>query len=102
MKKFIIERDLPGTGKLTAHELKAFAAKSCYVADDLGVPYHWVHTFVTDKKIYCIHIATDRETVMRHAQEVGIPVDHIEEIKTIIDPTTSAIRIERPPRSVFE
>jgi hypothetical protein len=90
MKKFIIERDLPGAGKLTAKELKAIAEKSCSVVNNLEEPYHWIQTFVTDNKLYCVHIAPDKETVMEHARQGGFPVDHIAEVKSIMDPTTSA------------
>lgn len=89
MKKFLIERDLPGAGKLTADELKAIAQKSCGVINDLDEPYHWVQTFVTDNKLYCIHIAPDKETVFEHAQQGGFPANQVVEVRGIIDPTTS-------------
>ena len=102
MKKFIIERALPGVGKLKASELKAFAVKTSSVADNLDAPYHWIQTFVTDNKLYCIHIAPDRETVIEHAKQGGFPVDYIAEIRSIIDPTTSVIPVEKQPRRVIE
>jgi len=90
MKKFIIERELPGAGKLTPSELKAIATKSCEVVDSLEAQYHWIQTFVTDNKLYCVHIAPDRETVLEHARQGGFPVDKISEVRSIMDPTTSA------------
>lgn len=102
MKKFIIERALPGVGKLKASELKAFAVKTSSVADNLDAPYHWIQTFVTDNKLYCIHIAPDSETVIEHAKQGGFPVDYIAEIRSIIDPTTSVIPVEKQPRHVIE
>ena len=90
MKKFIIERELPGAGKLTPAELKAIAAKSCEVVDNLAAPYHWIQTFVTDNKLYCVHIAPDRETVEEHARQGGFPANSISEVRSIMDPTTSA------------
>jgi hypothetical protein len=89
MKKFIIERELPGAGKLTAEELKSIARKSCEVISELQKPYHWIETFVTDNKLYCIHIAPDEETVLEHSRQGGFPADRIMEVKTIMDPTTS-------------
>jgi hypothetical protein len=92
MKKFIIERELPGAAKLTAAELKAIALKSCSVIDDLQGQYHWIETFVTGNKLYCVHIAPDRETVLEHARQGGFPANTIAEVSCIIDPTTSADR----------
>lgn len=89
MKKFIIERELPGAGKLTQEELKAIAEKSCAVVSDLKKPYHWVETFVTDNKLYCVHIAEDAETIMQHAKRGGFPANKISEVKSMMDPTTS-------------
>lgn len=89
MKKFVIERELPGAGNLSAEELKAIAQTSCNVVNNLEVPYHWVQSFVTDDKMYCVHIAPDAETVRLHAEQGGFPVNKISEVKTIIDPTTS-------------
>jgi len=90
MKKFIIERDLPGAGKLTSAELKSIAIKSCEVVDGLDAPYHWIQTFVTDNKLFCVHIAPDRETVVEHAIQGGFPANSIVEVRSIIDPATSA------------
>lgn len=102
MKKFIVERPLPGTGKLRPAELKAFAAKSQSVINSMAVHHHWIQTFVTDNKLYCIHIAPDSETVMEHSRQAGFPIDKIIEVVNIIDPTTSVMPIEKGPRSVFE
>lgn len=90
MKKFVIERELPGAGNLSAEELKAIAQTSCNVVNNLEAPYHWVQSFVTDDKMYCVHIAPDAETVRLHAEQGGFPANKISEVKTIIDPTTSA------------
>jgi len=89
MKKFIVERVLPGAGKLTADELKAIAQKSCEVLNSMDEPYHWIQTFVTDNKLYCVHIAPDQETVREHARRGGFPIDNIAEVSSIMDPTTS-------------
>lgn len=89
MKKFIIEREVPGAGKLSAAELKSIAQKSCSVVDNLDKSYHWIQTFVTDNKLYCVHIAPDKETVLEHAKQGGFPANSISEVKSIMDPATS-------------
>ena len=89
MKKFIVERILPGAGKLTPAELKAIAQKSCEVLNSMDEPYHWVQTFVTDNKLYCVHIAPDKEAVLEHARRGGFPVDNIAEVSSVMDATTS-------------
>ena len=89
MKKFVIERDLPGAGQLSAEALQTISQTSCAVVGELGEPYHWVQSFVTDDKIYCIHIAESEEVVREHARRGGFPIDSIAEVKAIIDPTTS-------------
>lgn len=89
MPKFVIERDLPGAGKLTAHELQAISQKSCGVLRNLGPQIQWVQSYVTADKIYCIYIAPDEETIREHARQGGFPANHIQEIKTVIDPTTA-------------
>ena len=89
MKKFVIERDLPGAGSLSAEALQAIAHTSCGVVSEMGKPYHWVQSFVTDDKIYCIHIAESERVVREHALRGGFPVDNVAEVKAIIDPATS-------------
>jgi hypothetical protein len=94
MKKFIIERELPGAGKLTSAELKAIALKSCEGIENLKAQYHWISTFVTDNKMYCVHIAPDADTVLQHSLDCGFPANSIAEVKNIIDPTTSTIELQ--------
>ncbi len=90
MKKFVIEREIPGLGKMTAEELQAIAQSSCEVVNGLNKPYHWVQSFVTADKMYCIHIAPDAATVLEHARRGGFPADRVEEVSGTIDPTTSS------------
>ena len=89
MPKFVIERDLPGAGKLTAHELQAISQRSCSVLRNLGPRIQWVHSYVTSDKIYCIYIAPDEQTIREHARQGGFPANRILEIKAVIDPTTA-------------
>ena len=89
MKKFIIERDIPGAGQLSASELRAIAEKSCSVIDEMNLQYHWIQTYVTANKLYCIHIAPDEDAVRQHAQQGGFPITTIFEVKNMIDPTSA-------------
>ena len=89
MPKYIIEREIPGAGKLSAAELKGIAQKSCAVLDKLGPRIQWVESYVTGDKIYCVYVAPNEHLVREHAQQGGFPANRISEIKKIIDPTTS-------------
>ncbi|GGM97075.1 hypothetical protein GCM10010967_33630 [Dyadobacter beijingensis] len=91
MKKFIIEREIEGLGNLSGEELRNISQASCAVVSGLDAPYHWIQSFVTNNKLYCIHIAESEEVVREHARRGGFPVHSIAEVKTIIDPTTSAV-----------
>lgn len=89
MPKFVIERELPGAGKLGSEQLKAISQKSCGVLRELGPNIQWVESFVTDDKVYCIYIAQDEASVRKHAEMGGFPANRVSEVRTIIDPTTS-------------
>ncbi len=89
MKKFVIERILPGAGNLSPAELQEIARTSCSVVSQLGKPYHWIQSFVTEDKIYCIHIAESEELIREHARLGGFPVNSVSEVKAVIDPMTS-------------
>jgi hypothetical protein len=88
MKKFVIERDLPGAGNLTPEELQAISQTSCEVVNQLDKPYHWIQSFVTNDKIYCIHIAESEEIIWEHSRKGNFPINMVSEVKAIIDPTT--------------
>ena len=88
MKKFVIERILPGAGNLSPEELQAISKTSCEAVNQLSKPYHWIQSFVTDDKIYCIHIAESEEVVREHARLGKIPINTVAEVKAVIDPTT--------------
>ena len=89
MKKFVVERILPGAGNLTAQELQAISEASCQAIDQLGKSYHWIQSFITDDKIYCIHIAESEAVIREHARLGHFPVHTVAEVKTVIDPLTS-------------
>ena len=88
MKKFVVERLLPGAGSLSPWELQEIAQASCEAIGELGKPYHWIQSFVTEDKIYCIHIAESEEAVRQHARLGKFPVNTISEVKAVIDPLT--------------
>ena len=89
MPKFVIEREIPGAGKLSADELHAISQKSCGVLNQMGPKIQWVESYVTDNKIYCIYIAPDEKTVREHASLGGFPANSVSQVRTTIDPTTS-------------
>ncbi|UOA09685.1 DUF4242 domain-containing protein [Methylobacter sp. S3L5C] len=89
MPKYIIERDIPGAGALTAEELQGISQTSCGVLKEMGPKIQWVESYVTDDKVYCVYIAPDQATIKAHAEQGGFPANRISEIKTMIDPTTA-------------
>ncbi len=89
MPKFVIECELPGAGKLSPGELQAVSQRSCGVLRNLGPSIQWVHSYVTDDKIYCIYVAPNEQMIREHAQQGGFPANRISQIRTIIDPTTA-------------
>lgn len=89
MPRYVIERNLPGAGKLAAQELKAVSQKSCGVLRELGPEINWVESFVTDDRIYCVYVAPSEELVREHARRGGFPADRISEVRSVIGPTTA-------------
>ena len=89
MPKFVIEREIPGAGKLTPEQLQAVSQKSCGVLKSMGPQIQWLQSYVTDDKIYCIYIAPDEDTIRQHAQQGGFPANSIARVRSVFDPTTS-------------
>lgn len=89
MPKYVIERELPGAGKLTPDQLQAISQKSCSVINHLGPQIQWIESYVTDDKIYCIYRAPSEELIRQHAKEGGFPANRISQIRTVIDPSTA-------------
>ena len=89
MPKFVIEREIQGVGDLSAEQLKAISQKSCGVLRELGPQIQWLHSYVTDNKIYCVYISPNEEMVREHASQGGFPANKISEVKSMIDPTTA-------------
>jgi hypothetical protein len=89
MPKYVIEREIPGAGKLTQDQLHAISQTSCGVLRNLGPQIQWLHSYVTDDKIYCVYIAPDEATVLEHAKQGGFPANRVSQVRTTIDPTTA-------------
>jgi len=89
MPKFVIERDIPGAGKLSAQEMQAVSQKSCAVLREMGPQIQWVQSYVTDDKIYCVYVAPNEEAVREHARQGGFPANKVSRVRAMIDPTTA-------------
>ncbi len=89
MPQFVIEREMPGVGGLGAEDLKGASQTSCSVIRDLGPTIQWVHSYVTDDKIYCIYRAPNEDIIREHAARGGFPANSISQVRTMIDPTTA-------------
>jgi hypothetical protein len=89
MPKYVIEREIPGAGNLTADQVRAISQKSCSVLNSLGPKIQWLHSYVTADKIYCVYIAPNEEMVREHAKQGGFPANRISEVKRVIDPTSA-------------
>lgn len=89
MPKYMIERDMPGAGSLSPADLKAASQKSCGVLQKLGPQIQWVHSYVTDDKVYCVYVAPDEAAVREHARQGGFPANRISAVRTMIEPVTA-------------
>jgi hypothetical protein len=89
MPKYMIEREIPGAGQLSAADFKAISQRSCSVIRRLGPDIQWVESFVTGDKVYCVYIAANAEIIKQHAEQGGFPANRISEIKSVIDPSTA-------------
>ncbi len=89
MPKYVIEREIPGAGKLTAEQLKGISQTSCGVLSNMGTKIQWVQSYVTGDKVYCVYIAPNAEMVREHAKLGGFPANAVNEVLTMIDPTTA-------------
>lgn len=89
MPKYVIERDIPGAGKLSAAELKAISQKSCGVLSEMGPQIQWLQSYVTGDKVYCVYIAPNEKAVREHAERGGFPANRVSAVTAVIDPTTA-------------
>ena len=89
MPKYVIERELPGAGKMTREQLRELATKSNGVLQTLGPKIQWVQTYVSDDKLYCVYISPNEELIRQHAEQGGFPANRISQVRAMIDPTTA-------------
>ena len=89
MPKYVIEREIPGAGKMSPEQLRGISEKSCGVLKNLGPQIQWLHSYVTDDKIYCVYIAPNAEIVREHAKQGGFPANKVSQVRSVIDPTTA-------------
>jgi hypothetical protein len=89
MPKYIIERDIPNAGALTAQDLQGISQKSCGILSNMGTKIQWVESYVTEDKVYCVYIAPDEATIKEHAEQGSFPANRISQIRTMIDPTSA-------------
>ncbi|MEO6487446.1 MAG: DUF4242 domain-containing protein [Thermoanaerobaculia bacterium] len=89
MPKYVIEREIPGAGKLSQDDLTAISQKSCAVLQSLGPQIQWVESFVTDDKIYCVYTAPDEQMIRKHAEQGGFPANRVSEVRSVINPKTA-------------
>lgn len=87
-QRYVIERELPGAGELTAEELRGISRKSNAVLDELGPEIRWIQSYVVDDKIYCVYEAPNADIIRKHADMGGFPANRISAVKTVIDPAT--------------
>ena len=89
MPKYVIEREIPGAGNFSAAELKAISQTSCGVLSHMGPQIQWVHSYVTENKIYCVYVAPNEEMVREHAKQGGFPANSVARVAAMIEPTTA-------------
>jgi Protein of unknown function (DUF4242) len=89
MPRFVIEREIPHAGALSPRELRAISQRSCSVLNEMGPHIQWVHSYITDDKIYCVYVAPTAEMVREHAAKGGFPANVVAAVRTVIDPTTA-------------
>ncbi|HXJ86473.1 MAG TPA: DUF4242 domain-containing protein [Candidatus Binatia bacterium] len=89
MPKYVIERDIPNIGSITPDQVIAISQKSCNVLSSMGPKIQWLHSYVTQDKIYCVYIAPNEEIVREHAKQGGFPANRVSQVKLVIDPTSS-------------
>lgn len=87
MKRFVIEREIPGAAEMTEEELEAASRRSLQALRDLGPQIQWLHSYITDNKVYCVYLAPDADMVCRHAEKAGLPADRVSAVRGLLDPT---------------
>jgi hypothetical protein len=88
--QYVIERDVPGAGTLSEHEIRAMSVRSLDVLKELGPQIQWLHSYVTEDKVYCVYLAPDEDTIREHARRSGMPADRVAAVRRLIDPSTAS------------
>ena len=86
MPEFVIEREIPGAGKMTESEIREVSIRSLQVLGELGPQIQWLHSYVTDDRIYCVYLSPDEATIRQHAQKLGVPANRVSAVRRMIDP----------------
>lgn len=89
MPQYVIERTVPGAGKLTDEELRGLSLRSLAVLEGLGPQIQWLHSYVTEDKVYCVYLAPDEKTVYEHARQTGLPADRVTAVRRLLDPVNA-------------
>lgn len=87
MLQFVIEREIPGAGALSETQIRDIALRSLETLKEMGPQIHWVHSYVTEDKVYCVYLAPDENSIREHARRVGLPADRVSAVRHLIDPT---------------
>ena len=87
MPQFVIERDIPGAGTLSEAEIREVSLRSLQTLEEMGPQIQWLHSYVTEDKLYCVYLAPDENSIREHARKTGIPVDRVAAVRRLIDPT---------------
>jgi hypothetical protein len=89
MPKFVIERDIPGAGRMALQQIQVISEKSCSILKEMGPNIQWIHSYITDDRIYCVYIAADEDAIREHARRGGFPANRISRVRSMMDPTTA-------------
>lgn len=88
MPQFVIEREIPGAGRLTEEQIREVSLRSLQTLQEMGKQIQWLHSYVTEDKVYCVYLAPDEDTVREHARRTGIPANRVAAVRRLIDPAT--------------
>ena len=87
MPQFVIEREVPGAGALSEAEIRDLSIRSLEVLRNMGPQIQWLHSYVTEDKVYCVYLAPDENSIREHARRLGLPADRVSAVRRLIDPT---------------
>ena len=88
MPQFVIERELPGAGSLSEEQIREVSLRSLQVLKEMGPQIQWVHSYVTEDKVYCVYLAPDEDTIREHARKAGLPAGRVATVRRLIDPSS--------------